>query len=245
MDQELKEITYYNKYEKRNITISYPDECLEILRKERRDDWRIEYEFLENGLGWCKHIHPFIMELIHVYPELYKKLNIMLDQLEGPYSKFKEDWSRNREERLKQEAIEQEKYNKLMQEYQEKQKQKQEELIRKRKEQMGSRYNQYYQIKLDIFKLSNEMQEISSQICVCEERITEKRPKLEEEEKKKKNNNKTYNKKKHEDAIAFIEKYNQKLNNLIDTLTSKNQILIQLKNKYEELKKEHDEITVK
>jgi hypothetical protein len=244
MDQELKEITYYNKYEKRNITISYPDECLEILRIERRDDWCIEYEFLENGLGWCKHIHPFIIELIDVHPELYKELNTMLDKLDGPYSRFKENWIHEREECLKQEAIEQEEHKKLMQARQEIQKQKQEELIRKRKEQMGSRYDQYYQFKLDILTLSTEIQEISLQISIYEERINKKRPKLEEEEKKKNNSNKIYNKTKHEDAIAFIAIYNEKLNNLIDTLTPKNELLIHLKNKYEELKKEHDEITI-
>jgi DNA repair exonuclease SbcCD ATPase subunit len=242
METEQKQIKYYNRDNKCYINATYPEECLEILRKERLDDWRIEYQSLEYGHNWCKHVHPLIMVLRCEHPILYSELNTMLDQLDGPYSRFEDEWRRNRDERIAREMKDREEQKKLMQKQQEIQKQKQEELQRKRKEQMGSRYDQYHQIKLDIFRLSNEIQEISSQISICEERINEKRPKLIDEEKKKESKNKTYNKKKHDDAIAFIEKYNQKLKELNDILTPNNEVLIQLKENYEQLKKEHDDI---
>jgi chromosome segregation ATPase len=244
MDQKTTLIKYYSREYKCYVTVSYPEECLKILREERLDDWRIEYQSLEYGNNWCKHRHPLIMVLMYDFSELYKELNTMLDKLDGPYSRFRDEWKRKRDERLAREAIEREEHKKLMQARQEIQKQKTEELLRKRKEQMGSRYDQYFKIKLDIFRLSNEITEVSSQISIYEERINEKRPKLIEEEKKKENNNKTYNKKKHDDAIVFIAKYNEKIQELTKILTPKNKLLIQLNEEHEQLKKEHDDITL-
>jgi len=219
----------------------YPEDCIEMLRTERKTDWHYELRNIQQQPQWARHYPPLYMHLKYKTPDLFAKLNTMLDSIDGPYSNFRKAWEIQNAIEQERNAIAQKLHLEELRKQTEQYKKSKAELISRRIEQMGSRYYELDACNIYIILTQSKIKILIDEIDLLQSRVLFKINQLEkinlDLSKYPKNE---ANLKKQSDASQFIERHTSELGELRNNLTQMKQEYDTKFARYEVLKTEHD-----
>jgi hypothetical protein len=225
----------------KEVIARYPEDCIEMLRKERKTDWNYELRNIQNEPQWARHYPPLYMHLQHGRPDLFAKLNTMLDSIDGPYSNFRRAWEIKNALEQERNAIAQKLHLEEMRKQTEQYRKYKAELISRRKEQMGSRYYELDACNTYIILTQSKMKILIDEIDLLQSRVFSKINQLEkinfDLSKYPKNE---ANLKKQSVASQYIETHKNELVILKNNLTQMKQEYDAKLERFNVLKTEHD-----